>query len=109
MAEIQWVLSATGSLSDIQNLLGKEYSKQVQGMHELTPAQWGESKDQLQVECKGNQHKCQPTVFVPALNQRFDLEFVGTGDAVILGNTIGRDHWYGRRLHSHASIQYWEI
>jgi hypothetical protein len=39
--------------------------------------------------CAGNQHTCQPQLFIPAMDRRFAMILTGTGDSVIVGDQSG--------------------
>jgi hypothetical protein len=86
---IKWELRASGSLGEIKQLLTSEERSAVLALHELTGDHIGGLDDVVPVACAGNQHTCQPTVFIPAMNQRFDLIFTGSGDSVVVGHHSG--------------------
>lgn len=86
---LKWELRATGSLEEIRLLLAQERHASTLELHKQSASQLSSLSDIAPVACAGNQHTCQPTVFVPSLNQRFDLVFTGTGDSMAIGAHAG--------------------
>lgn len=87
--ELKWELRAVGSLGEIRQLLAQERRSSVLELHEVSALRLNSLSDIAPVACAGNQHTCKPTVYVPSLDQRFDLEFKGTGDSMAIGAHAG--------------------
>jgi hypothetical protein len=83
--QIKWEIRAIGSLGEIGQLLAQEEHSSVMRLHDQTAMQLSSPMEVATTMCAGNQHTCNPTVYIPALGQRFDLTFTGTGDAVVVG------------------------
>ncbi|MCZ8188369.1 MAG: hypothetical protein O9326_01055 [Microcystis sp. LE19-338.1B] len=84
----QWELKAIGSLTEIKALLDNEQEKFVKDLHAQTDEQFSNDTAQAKA-CKANQHTCEPTMKIVAMNKSFDLRLTGTGDSTILGNPFG--------------------